>query len=389
MPEEPKLNVNIRSPGLDRGFTLSGALRGRLYLRPTGLLAGRAARAACEAGLALPLAGGPLAFTLCEVLHRKPGSIEATIIPVSDPRLDRGLAQEGGAVGAYVAETIDRLSSPRPPFAGLSLDRPRLMGILNVTPDSFSDGGDHMEPVAAIAHGRELEAAGADIVDMGGESTRPGAEPIDVEEELRRVRPVLDGLKNSGMVLSIDTRRAKVMAAALDAGVRIINDVTALAGDPESLPLAAARRASVVLMHMQGEPKTMQQDPRYDSAPLDVFDALSARVEACLAAGIPRARIAVDPGLGFGKTAEHNLEILECLSLFHGLGVALMLGASRKRFTSASSGPTPSKERLGGSLAAALGALDQGAQLLRIHDVRETRQMVTIWRRMHGDYGDY
>lgn len=350
-----------------------------------GLLAGRAAREALEAGLALPLAGGTLAFALCEVLHRGPDSIERTIFSLSELK---SLIQEGDEAGASIAESIKRVSAPRPPFAGLDLDRPRLMGVLNVTPDSFSDGGDHAEPAAAIRHGRALAAAGADILDIGGESTRPGADPITVEEELRRVRPVLEGLKDSGRLLSIDTRHAKVMAAALDAGVRIVNDVTALAGDPESLPLVAARGASVVLMHMQGEPKTMQDDPRYGCAPLDVFDALAARVEACLAAGIPRARIAVDPGIGFGKTAEHNLEILENLSLFHGLGVALMLGASRKRFTigrsSSEPASAPPKERLGGSLAAALAALDQGAQLLRIHDVKETRQAVAIWRGTHG-----
>ncbi len=376
---EPAAGLAIEwSPGLDRGFFASGG-SGSLYLRPVGLLEGAAARAGILGRRALPLAGGPLAFAHCEVLRRGEGRIEATLAGL--PELNSWARQVGGAFEQRVAGLLNALSAPRPPFAGLALDRPRLMGIVNVTPDSFSDGGAFIDPAAAIAHGKALAAAGADIIDIGGESTRPGAEPTPPEEELRRVRPVLEGLRPLGLPLSIDTRHAAVMRAALAAGAAIINDVSALAGDRESLAVAAASGAPVILMHMPGEPRSMNKAPRYDCVALDVYDALAARVAACVAAGIPRARIAIDPGIGFGKWTSHNLAMLERLALLHGLGCALLLGASRKRFLSLAKaeGALPPKGRLAGSLAAALHGAGQGAQMLRVHDVAETAQAIELW----------
>ncbi len=258
------------------------------------------------------------------------------------------------------------------------------MGVVNVTPDSFSDGGETPTSGTAIARGLAMAAAGADFVDVGGESTRPGAESISVDEELRRVIPVVGGLAAAGLRVSIDTRRPEVMAGALDAGAAIVNDITALARDPRSLPLVAARGASVVLMHMQGDPRTMQVDPRYDDAARDVCSWLGARVDACVAAGIPRTRIAVDPGLGFGKTLAHNLRILSHLDLYRPLACALLVGVSRKSFIGRLSGNEPPRERLPGSLAAALFAIAQGARIVRTHDVEATGQAFSVWGAIAG-----
>lgn len=386
MPDGKDKAALARSPGLDRGFALLAGDAERLFLCPAGLLHGAEAHAALVGGAARPLAGGPLAFTRCEVLVRASGRTESAFASLAE--LESWARRAGALVEARVAELLALLAAPRADFAGLSLDRPRLMGIVNATPDSFSDGGDHLAAERAVAHGLALVEAGADIVDVGGESTRPGAVAVAVEEELRRVGPVLDGLAGAGLGprLSIDSRHAAVMRAALDSGARIINDVTALAGDPLSLPLAAARKAAVVLVHMQGEPATMNLAPHYDFAPLDVYEALAARVEAALAAGIPRASIAVDPGLGFGKTTAHNVQILERAALLHGLGCAVLIGASRKLLIGASKKKVPPKARLGASLAAALSALDQGVQLLRVHDVAETLQAVNLWRALRGSY---
>lgn len=264
-------------------------------------------------------------------------------------------------------------------FAGVALDRPRLLGIVNVTPDSFSDGGAFLDSAAAAAHGRAL---GADILDVGGESTRPGAAEVPVEEELRRVLPVVEALRGAAPV-SVDSRKAEVMRRALAAGARIVNDVSGLTHDPEAL--AAARGAeAVVLMHSPGPPDVMQRLARYADVLLDVYDWLEARIAACEAAGVPRARLIADPGIGFGKTAEHNLALLRGLSLFHGLGVPLLVGLSRKSFIGRLSAGEPPGARLPGSLAGALWAASQGAQLIRAHDVAETRQALALWTALGG-----
>jgi dihydropteroate synthase len=254
------------------------------------------------------------------------------------------------------------------------------MGIVNVTPDSFSDGGLYDTTEGAITHAAGLATEGAAIVDIGGESTRPGSDVVEHNDELSRVVPVLEGLAGSPAVISIDTRKASVAKAAAKAGAKILNDVSALTHDPAGMAVAAETGLDVVLMHAQGEPKTMQDDPTYDDVALEVFDYLEARIEVCLAAGIARARIAADPGLGFGKTLAHNLTLLANLSLFHGLGVPLLVGASRKRFIGGLGQGRNPRSREPGSHAAAIVSAAQGAQILRVHDVEGSRQALDVWR---------
>jgi dihydropteroate synthase len=272
-----------------------------------------------------------------------------------------------------------RTAVPLRQFAGLDLARPLVMGIVNVTPDSFSDGGDFALPESGVAHGLKLMEEGADIVDVGGESTRPGAAPVTPDEELRRILPVIRGLTRAGAVVSVDTRRAAVMRAALAEGARIVNDVSALTFDAGSLAVAALA-AGVVLMHMKGEPATMQKVAQYDDAPAEVATYLSARVAACRAAGMPLERIAIDPGIGFGKTAEHNLQILAKLDRMKAIGAAILIGVSRKSFIGRLSRGEAPKDRLPGSLAAALAAVARGADILRVHDVAATRQALAVWQ---------
>lgn len=271
-------------------------------------------------------------------------------------------------------------------FAGLALDQPRIMGIVNVTPDSFSDGGHYAETDAAIAHGRRLREEGAAILDIGGESTRPGAAPLAPEAEMARVIPVIRALAGDGALVSVDTRRAVVMRAAIEAGARIVNDVTALTGDADSLGVVRDSGASVVLMHMLGDPQTMQKDPTYKDVVEDIRAYLVMRAAACRAAGIASERIAVDPGIGFGKTVEHNLRLLARLDRFLTLDVALLVGASRKSFIGKLSRGEAASERVSGSVAAALAAISRGAHIVRVHDVAATRQALAVWQAVekHG-----
>jgi dihydropteroate synthase len=335
-------------------------------------LRGGLAEAAIREGSARPLAGGAVAFTHVQVLQ---SARPPALIALAD--LDGAFARWPERRKAAV-RALEAISMPRPAWAGFTLDRTRIMGVVNAPPDSFSDGGRFLDPERAIEHGRSLLEAGADMIDVGGESTRPGAEPVTVEEELHRVLPVVRALAESGAAVSIDTRHAPVMMAALAAGARVVNDITALTGDPESLGLVAGAGVSVVLMHMQGEPATMQRDPRYEDVVLDVCDFLEARIGTCERAGIGRSRLIVDPGIGFGKTLAHNFELLAHLSALHGLGVGILIGVSRKGFIAKASRGEAADRRLGGSLAAALAAHEQGAQWLRVHDVAETCQAITL-----------
>ncbi len=269
-------------------------------------------------------------------------------------------------------------------FADLATSRPMIMGIVNVTPDSFSDGGQFNEAEAAIAHGKALLAEGAHILDIGGESTRPGAAPVTPSDEQARVLPVMAGLKDAvreaGAYLSIDTRHASTMAAALKAGADIINDVTALTGDAESLTVAAQHAVPVILMHMQGEPQKMQENPHYEDVLNDILAYLRERIAVCEAAGISASRLVVDPGIGFGKTLTHNLRLLRGLDRFDALDVPLLLGVSRKSFIAKLDDDAPADQRLGGSLAAALYGVSKGANILRVHDVAVTRQALSVWQ---------
>lgn len=330
------------------------------YYRPIAMT-----DAARPAG-ALPLAGGWCWFAQVEVLRRDGPSRVV-------------------AVGDLPAEVRDRLSTPRPDFGGMAMDRPRIMGILNVTPDSFSDGGRFLAPEAALTQAQVM-ARGADVLDIGGESTRPGAAEVELAEEVARTAPVIATLRAGGLEvpISIDTRKAAVAKAALAAGAGIVNDVAAMGFDPAMAGVVAAAGAPIILMHAVKTPATMQDDPRYDDVLLDVYDFLKDRIAVAEAAGIPRARIMVDPGIGFGKTAAHNLTLIRGLSLFHDLGVPVLLGASRKRFIGTIGGEDQADRRMPGSVAVALAGVAQGAQVLRVHDVAETRQALRLWQAVNG-----
>lgn len=307
------------------------------------------------------LAGGWTWFTQAEVLHR---GHPAHVLPVSDLPVD----------------ALERLTTARPVLAGLDFKRPAVMGILNVTPDSFSDGGLHATVSSAVAGARAM--AGADILDVGGESTRPGAAAVPVEEEIARTAPVISALRQSGVAvpISVDTRKAPTAAAALSAGANLVNDVSGFLYDPTLADLCASSGVPVCVMHAQGDPTTMQNNPMYDDVLLDVYDFLAERITALIAAGIPRGHIIVDPGIGFGKSLPHNLALLSRLSLFHSLGVPVLLGVSRKRFIGTIGQADAAQERMPGSIAVALAALHQGIQVLRVHDVPETCQAIALWR---------
>lgn len=274
-----------------------------------------------------------------------------------------------------------RLTAPRAPVAGLALDSPRIMAILNTTPDSFSDGGQHEGTEAALAHALQLADLGADMIDVGGESTRPGAETVPEDAEIARTVPVVAALTQrwAGPV-SIDTRKAGVARAAVAAGAALINDVSAMTHDSAMAPAMARSGGPVCLMHMGGEPATMQEAPRYDDVLLDVYDHLAARIDAATDAGIARAGIVIDPGIGFGKTLEHNLALLARVSLFHTLGCPILLGVSRKRFIGTVGGGRTPSERVPGSLAVALAGWAQGVQITRVHDMAATAQALRLWR---------
>lgn len=283
------------------------------------------------------------------------------------------------SVDAVPLDVIARLTARREPVAGLKMDRPRVMGILNVTPDSFSDGGKFTQADIAVQHALAMAQSDADIIDIGGESTRPGAATVDIADEIARTAPVIAAIREkSDVAISIDTRKADVAHAAIGAGATLINDVAALGFDPELAGVAARAGLPVCLMHAQGDPETMQHDPQYDDVLLDVYDYLETRVSAAMAAGITRDKIIVDPGIGFGKTVAHNLALLRGLALFHGLGCPILLGASRKRFIGAISGAEKATDRTAGSVAVALHGARQGVQILRVHDTFETKQALDL-----------
>ncbi|CAA7616237.1 dihydropteroate synthase [Magnetospirillum sp. SS-4] len=382
MPDPAVASAFRRIPALPRGFELAAeGISRQLHLLPTGLAWGEQAAAAIIAGQGWPLADGWAAFTALGVLLRRPHGADLAVAPFSE--VVAWAESETPEITRHVSGLIHRIGRRRPAWAGFDLSRPLVMGIVNVTPDSFSDGGEAFPAEAAITRALAMIEAGADIIDVGGESTRPGAQPVPPEEEERRVLPVVRALAERGITVSIDTRHARVMDSAVAAGAGIINDVTALAGDPDSLRVAARSGADLCLMHMQGDdPRTMQAAPRYACAPLDVLDDLAERVAACEAAGIERSRICIDPGIGFGKTPEHNAQILGSLALLHGLGLPVLLGVSRKSFIPRLSRGEDARHRLPGTLAAELAGVDAGMHVLRVHDVPETVQALAIWRAM-------
>jgi dihydropteroate synthase len=344
----------------------------RTLVRPTGFVDapfghdGKVAR----------LAGGLNFFASVELLRVEDSRrVSAELLPVEgiEGRLDGDTAAQWAA-----------LTAPRQPLQlgdrTVRLDQPQVMGILNVTPDSFSDGGQLANAGSAVEAGVQMASEGAAILDVGGESTRPGAQTVWAQDEIERVRPVVERLAAGGSAVSIDTRKSEVMTAALQAGARLLNDVSALTFDPRAAEVVAASGAPVILMHHLGSPETMQQDPRYDDVLVEIYVWLEERIAAAEAAGIDRSRILIDPGFGFGKTVAHNLELMNGLALFHSLGCPLVVGASRKRTIGALSNEAPADRRLGGSIAFALKAVEQGAQIVRVHDVPETVQALRIWR---------
>jgi dihydropteroate synthase len=343
----------------------------QVYIRPMGVLWGRDADAAVKAGLGGRLGGGRAAFSSMEIVRRDGREINRERCTYSEI---------AGSRDAQLKARLAHIESPRAALGGLAMNRPSIMGIVNVTPDSFSDGGEAANTVDAVALGMKLASDGADIIDIGGESTRPGSDGITIEEEGRRVLPVVRELSTQGLKVSIDTRKPQIMRAAVEAGAVMINDVSALRFDVESLTTVVKLKKPVCLMHAQGDPKTMQVNPVYEDVVLDVFDELELLIDKAVSEGLPRSLILADPGIGFGKTYRHNLDLLQSLALFHGLGTALMVGASRKAFIGALTAEKTPKERLFGSLGAALAAAAQGVHVLRVHDVRATVQALTVWR---------
>jgi dihydropteroate synthase len=352
-----------------------------IYLQPTAIFWDRSERRAVdEADIpewkGLPLAGGRLSFAALDVLTRAfPETKRRTVV------LGDAFSGDWGREALAAADILKELSEPRARLAGMSLDRPRIMGIVNVTPDSFSDGGAFASTQDAVAHGLRLIEEGADILDIGGESTRPQADEVALDEELRRVMPVIEGLRvKTDAIISVDTRKADVMRRAAAAGADILNDVSAFTHDPEALEIAAESGLPVIVMHALGDPKTMNDNPQYDDVVLDVFDYLEGRVQACVAAGIPKAKIVADPGIGFGKHLHHNVAVMAGLSLYHGLGVPILLGASRKKMIGQLCNVDAAKDRVPGSLACAIAGVSAGVQIVRVHDVAETKQAIEVWR---------
>lgn len=328
----------------------------KLYYRPI------ARTDSARPDTALTLAGGWCWFDEVELLRRdgEPEIIPAAHLP---------------------EEVMERLCNPRTSVAGITLDAPRIMGILNVTPDSFSDGGRFDVEDAAIERAFDLRESGADILDIGGESTRPGATEVEEDEEIARTAPVIAALRDADFdaPISIDTRKSLVADQALEAGAAMLNDVSAMEFDPAMVEVAQGSGAPICLMHAQGLPETMQDDPRYTDVLLDVYDYLEDRIALAEDYGIAREAIIADPGIGFGKTAQHNLALIRGLSLFHGLGCPVLLGVSRKRFIGAVGGAEEADQRAPGTLAVTLAGLDQGIQIHRVHDVAEIAQGIRLW----------
>lgn len=332
------------------------------------------------------LAGGLSWFAAYELIVRDGGVrvVEAQL-PVAD--FAESVSALPDRLGEHVAAVRSRITAPRAPLAlgnrVIRFDQPQAAGILNVTPDSFSDGGAHLkDPARAAASGVAMAAAGAALIDVGGESTRPGADTVWEGDEIARVVPVIERLSAAGTAVSIDTRKAGVMEAALAAGAHMINDVAALLWDDRALEVAAKAGCPVVLMHSPDPKAGPHGEYRYVDAAVEVYDWLEDRIEAVVAGGVARERILIDPGIGFGKTIQINLQLINALAMFQGLGCPLMLGVSRKRMIGALSGEAPATQRLPGSIALALRGVDLGAQILRVHDVAETVQALRVWRGM-------
>ena len=326
----------------------------------------------------------PIPVRPADVPHDQPTARTGALTFAAAQRITRDGPGPLVSIPDLPADALAALSAPRPSICGIDPDRPAIMGIVNTTPDSFSDGGLFAAVDDALAHAIGLIEAGADIIDIGGESTRPGADTVPPDVEIARTVPVIRALRERGATtpISIDTRKAAVARAAIEAGANLINDVSAFEFDPDLASLAADTGTPVCLMHASANPKDMQNRTTYDNLLLDICDYLGARIDVAEAAGIPGEQIIIDPGIGFGKTTAQNLEIIANLSLFHSLGVPVLLGASRKRFVGEITNAAAPADRLSGSLAIAIEAARQGAQIIRVHDVAETRQALAMSARL-------
>lgn len=352
----------------------------RIYIHPIGL----SASPQCEEGNAIRLAGGMVYAHRFAIIQRGDGVVTARTL-CSPETVEAVLGDLRDTVAGDAAEQWAGLTKAHPALQlgdrTIPLDQPQIMGILNVTPDSFSDGGQFLDdPGAGRAHAASMLEAGAAIVDIGGESTRPGAAASWEGDELKRVLPAVEYSTAMGAAISVDTRRPAVMEAALDAGAHLVNDVSALRHDPRSLELMAARECPVVLVHAPGSGENLHGEADYVDVVLDVFDWLRERRDAAMAAGVARGRLVLDPGIGFGKTLAQNLALINALPLFHALGQPLLLGASRKRMIGALSNEAAVDDRLGGGIALALAGMNAGVQLHRVHDVAPMVQSRNVWR---------
>ncbi len=362
-----------------------------IYIRPIGFAPGPQS----EHGNAICLAGGMVFASRFAVILRRDGAVVERWLAAPDTMADV-LGNLPDELGAEAEVQWANLTLAHPPLElggrTVRLDQPQVMGILNVTPDSFSDGGAHEDPDAAREHAASMVEAGASIIDVGGESTRPGARPVWEGDEIERVVPAIEACAAMGAAVGIDTRKAAVMEAALEAGALLVNDVSGLTHDPRSAEVVADAGCPVVLMHAPGSGADLHEGGTYANVVLDVFDALRARRDAAVEAGIEPGRILLDPGIGFGKSLADNLALLNALPLFHALGHPLLLGASRKRMIGALSNEADADARLGGSVALAVKGMDAGIQLHRVHDVPETVQARNVWRGLRDaaltDFGD-
>ena len=352
----------------------------QLFIRPIGM----AESPQSEHGDAVRLAGGLVYAHRFALIVRSGGQIVSRKV-LSPAQIADELALLPDELAAEGEDQWSALRTAHVPLRlgarTIRLDQPQVMGILNMTPDSFSDGGKFLDdPENAHAHASAMLEAGAALIDVGGESTRPGAAAVWEGDELKRVVPAIERLAGAGAAISIDSRRSSVIEAALAAGAHVVNDVSALRHDPRSLEIVARSGAPVVLMHAPGGADDLHSGGVYADVVLDVFDWLRERRDAVIAAGVPREKIVLDPGIGFGKSLAENLALLNALPLFHALGQPLLVGASRKRMIGALSNEAPADQRLGGSLALALKGAEAGVQLLRVHDVVETVQTLKVWR---------
>ena len=366
----------IKKAAPERGLFVPGS---SLFARPVSLQ--RDKFGISDGAQSIKLRGGPHQFDKLELLIRTEEKIVAFIAEIDSARewaLADGCVED-------LDDNIFKLSSRSGNKSFGNLSSPLLMGVVNATPDSFYDGGKYLDVESAISRAHGLIAAGADIIDIGGESSKPGAVPVTAKEEIERVIPVIKEVVGFGVPISIDTKKPSVMEAAIIAGASIVNDITALSGDPRSIGLLKELGVPVILMHMQGSPVDMQNKPYYEFAPLDIFEYLRHRIMICLEAGISKSNLIVDPGIGFGKNLHHNIAILNRLSLFHGLGVPIAIGVSRKSFIAGLSKCEISEDRLPGSLAMAVWAYNQAVQILRVHDVAETKQALKIYKAIVDD----